>query len=191
MGPAMVGADGLVITTSATGQNAEKLLFEGVGNQVAAFLGSPGPEPQHRHVSLISMQFTTLPPSIWNRILALVWGGFDKGFFSLQGETSVMSANVPFTILKCCGLMEGPGSHSKVLVGHDDKGWKMSHAHTIERGDVARVLAAAAANPELSANLRMDLCSEEGMPQANPIDILKEGMQPWDPRKAQQARVLL
>jgi uncharacterized protein YbjT (DUF2867 family) len=184
LGPAMAGADGLVIATGRTSDApAKDILFDGVANQVTAFLSSSGPKPQDRHVSLISMQFTTLPDTILNKILAHLWGGWDVGFYSLQGESHLMSADVPFTILKACGLTNDPEKQSQVIVGHDDKGWGMKDAHTVSRHDVARVLAAAAANPSMSKGLRFDFCSKKGSPQDDAMEIIKEAMQPWDTRK--------
>lgn len=192
MSAAMTGADGLVITTARVGgAPAKDILFDGVANQVSAFLASPGPKPQDRHVSLISMQFTTLPDTWLNEIIAHLWGGWDVGFWSLQGESNLMSADVPFTILKACGLTEDPAEKAQVLIGHDDKGWSMKDAHTVARADVARVLAAAAANPSLSSGLRFDMCSKAGTAQTDPVDILKEAMKPWDTRKATAAPMVV
>jgi len=61
----------------------------------------------------------------------------------------------------------------------------MKDAHTVSRHDVARVLAAASANPNMAEGLRFDFCSTKGQPQTEAMDIIKEAMQPWDPRKAQ------
>jgi len=192
LSPAMTGADGLVIATGrGDGSAAKEILFDGVANQVAAFLGSPGPKPQERHVALISMQFTTLPDTLMNKLLAHLWGGWDVGFYSLQGEANLMSSDVPFTILKACGLSEDPAMQMEVIVGHDDKGWALKSAHTVSRHDVARVLASAVANPSLSAGLRFDFCSKPGTPQTDPVEILKLAMQPWDARKMQAAAVVV
>lgn len=192
MVPAMTGADGLVITTGMVkGERAKDIVFDGVEKQVTAFLGSPGPKSQDRHVALVSMQFTTLPDTLWNKIIAHLWGGWDVGFYSLQGEANLMSADVPFTILKACGLTDTPGATDQILVGHDDKGWSMKDAHTVSRHDVARVLAAAAANPAMAAGIRMDFCSKKGTPQVDPIEILKEAMQPWDTRKTRHVSVVV
>merc|ERR550514_1079086 len=124
MAPAMVNADSLLIATGTGGGTEPKdALFDGVEHQVGAFLGSPGPKPSDRHVLLISMQETTLLDTIWNKILAHFWGGWAVGFYSLQGEAALMSANVPFTIVKACGLDESPGMQLELLTGHDDKDW--------------------------------------------------------------------
>jgi len=190
--PAMAGAAALVITTG--GAPAKEVLFDGVANQVAAFLGSPGPKPQDRHVSLISMQYTTLPDTLVNKVIARLWGGWDVGFYSLQGEARLMSANVPFTIIKACGLSDEPAKRAEILVGHDDKGWSLMDAHTVSRHDLARVLAAAATNPDMAKGIRMDFCSKPGTPkasQADAINILKQGMQPWDPRKTRFATAVV
>lgn len=191
LGAAMAGADGLVIATGRAGDSPKAALFDGVANQVDAFLGSAGPKPQDRHVALISMQFTTLPDTIFNKLVAHLWGGWDVGFYSLQGEANVMSANVPFTILKACGLTDDPEKQSQIIVGHDDKGWSMRDEHTVSRHDVARVLAAAAANPDMARGIRMDFCSKKGPAQSDAVEILKEAMQPWDPRKTQLATTVV
>merc|ERR1712083_827867 len=109
----------------------------------------------------------------WNKILARFWGGWQVGFYSLNGEAFLMNANVPFTILKACGLDDTPAKQSHLLVGHDDKDWSMKDAHSVSRHDVARVLATAATNPNMAGNLRFDFCSKEGMAQSDAIEVLK------------------
>jgi len=64
-------------------------------------------------------------------------------------------------------------------------------AHEVNRQDVARVLAAAAANPHMAKGLRFDFCSTDGTPQEDPMDIIKEAMQPWDPTKTQVATTVV
>jgi len=183
MAAAMTGADSLIIATGRSGkEDAKSLLWDAVETQVRAFLDSPGPLPKDRHVMLISMQFTTLLDTLWNKIIAHIWGGWSVGFYTLQGEAFVMEANVPFTILKACGLDDSPPGQKQVLVGHEDRGWSMLDAHSVSRQDVARVLAAAATNPRVASGLRMDICSKDGTPQAA-LDIIKEAYYPWDPRK--------
>lgn len=185
MGPCMAGADTLVITTAVSSSDmAKQILFDGVESQVGAFLASPGPEPTDRHVLLMSMQETTLLDTVWNKILARLWGGWSVGFYSLQGETFLMSANVPFTILKACGLDDSAAMQMELLVGHDDKGWNMMTTHgPVSRHDVARVLATAVANPKMSTNLRFDFCAKAGTGQSDMKELLKEAMYSWDPRK--------
>jgi len=196
LGAAMVDADVLVITVGrphGTSMDVAKdILFDGVANQVAAFLSSKGPQPQDRHVALISMGKTTLPDTLMNKLMAYMWGGWDVGFYSLQGEAHLMSAGVPFTILKPCALSEDPAKQKEIRTGHDDKGMPWQ-AFQLSRGDVARVLAAAAVNPKMAKGLRFEICGLQvgGAPQDDAIDILKDGMQPWDPRKTLSAMTLV
>merc|ERR1712032_472511 len=179
MSPIMKGADALIITTG--GKPAKDLLFDAVENQVGAFLGAEGPSTRARHVMLVSMAETTLADTIVNKIIAKLWGGWDVGFYSLQGETFLMNANVPFTIVKCCGLSNSDAGQQQLLVGHDDKGWSMKDVHEVSRADVANVLAAAVANPN-AANLRFDFCSKPG--EVQPVmDVFQDAMYSWDPRK--------
>lgn len=183
--PAMAGADSLVIATGmAKGEKPEDILFYGVQNQFSAFLSSPGPVPQDRHVLLVSMMETTLLDTIFNKIIARFWGGWSVGFYSLQGESSLMDANVPFTILKACGLDDAPAKQKRLDIGHYDKGWgQPAGKNTVSRHDVARVMAAAVQDPQMSSGLRFDLCAEEGTPQNDELEVLKEAMFSWDPRK--------
>jgi len=183
--PAMVGADTLVIATGlAKSEKPEDILFHGVQNQFAAFLSSPGPAPRDRHVLQISMMETTLLDTLFNKILARFWGGWSVGFYSLQGESSLMDANVPFTILKACGLDDAPAKQKQLDVGHYDKGWgQPAGKNTVSRHDVARVIAAAVQHPMVSSGLRFDLCSQPGTPQDDELEVLKEAMFSWDPRK--------
>lgn len=184
LAPAMNGADALVIATGRTKKaNPKDILFDGVKKQVGAFLTSPGPLPQDRSVALISMMETTLPDTFWNKLIAHFWGGWLVGFYSLNGEAFLMNANVPFTIVKACGLQDSPGKQKHLLVGHDDQFSPSAGRQGVSRHDVARILATAAANPKMGENVRFDLCSEEGSPQADAMDVIKEAMYPWDPRK--------
>ena len=180
----MAGADSLVIATGRTNsEQAKDILFDGVENQVAAFLNSPGPAPADRHVGMVSMMETTLLDTLWNKVIARFWGGWQVGFYSLNGEAFLMNAGVPFTIIKCCGLDETAGVQNKLLTGHDDKGWSMKQAHSVSRHDVAQVLATAALDPHMAAGLRFDFCSEPGTPPVDMVEVLKDAMFPWDPRK--------
>eukprot|EP00933_Yihiella_yeosuensis_P025686 TRINITY_DN19924_c0_g1_i1.p1 TRINITY_DN19924_c0_g1~~TRINITY_DN19924_c0_g1_i1.p1 ORF type:complete len:275 (+),score=59.94 TRINITY_DN19924_c0_g1_i1:74-898(+) len=181
--PAMTGSDNLIITTgTSTGEHAKDILFDGIENQVKAFLNSPGPDPKDRHVGLISMMETTMLDTFWNKILAKLWGGWQVGFYSLNGESFLMGANVPFTIIKCCGLDNTPPKQKLLLTGHDDKSWSFKEARSVSRQDVARILAAAAAKPHMAEGLRFDFCSKEGAPQLDEMDVLKGAMYSWDRR---------
>lgn len=184
LAPAMKGVDSLVITIgSSGGEHAKDILFDGIENQVSAFLESPGIAPQDKHVTMISMMETTKLDTFWNKLIAHLWGGWQVGFYSLNGEAFLMNAVVPFTIIKCCGLDETPAGERRLLTGHDDKGWSMRRAHSVSRHDVARVIASGVTNPGMASGLRFDLCSEKGVPQADAMEVIKDAMYPWDPRK--------
>jgi len=190
MSKAMAGADSLIMATGVVkGENSKDIIFDGIENQVKAFLSSPGPAPQDRHVMLISTQETTLLDTIFNKILAQLWGGWANGFYFLNAEAFLMNANVPYTIIKCCGLSNDPASQQQLLVGHDDKGWSFKDYHTVSRNDLARVLTAAATNPTTAANLRFDFCAKPGEAQADALDVLQEAMFSWDVRKKKQPTV--
>mmetsp|Transcript_63767 Transcript_63767/g.137203 ORF Transcript_63767/g.137203 Transcript_63767/m.137203 type:complete len:288 (-) Transcript_63767:69-932(-) len=191
---AMIGADSLIMTTGMVlsssgkiipGYAPKDILFDGVKQQVEAFVESAGPPLAQRHVLLMSMMDTTLPDSGFAKIISKLWGGWDVGFYSLQGEAFLMSAGVPFTILKACGLGEGKSGKNRILAGHDDQSWNPVLNHMLDRGDVAQVFASAAAHPQESQGLRFDCCSSPfGMQQTDMLDVLREAMYPWDPRKA-------
>merc|ERR1712139_163302 len=81
-------------------------------------------------------------------------------FYHLQAEASIMSAGIPFTIAKACGLGDddSKAGKNKLIVGHDDSSFSLAVNHQIQRADVARVLVEAVRNPEASKGLRFDLC---------------------------------
>merc|ERR1711957_670856 len=90
---------------------------------------------------------------------------------------------VPFTIVKACGLDNAPAKQKQIDIGHYDKGWGQPPGkNTVSRNDIARILAAAAVNPDLSKNLRFDICAEAGTAQ-DEVEVFKAAMFPWDPRK--------
>ena len=45
---------------------------------------------------LISMMETTLLDTFVNKIIAKLWGGWQVGFYSLNGEAFLMNAFVPY-----------------------------------------------------------------------------------------------
>merc|ERR1719253_1030809 len=129
----------------------------------------------NRHVVLMSAGMTTTPDNFNDKI-----GNGHASFYSLNGEAFLMSSGVPHTIVKPCGLSDADGGKKKMIVGHDDQINAMS---MIPRADVARVLAAAAAFPELSKGLRFDLCvAFFGKATEHVAPLLQEAMYEWDPR---------
>jgi len=194
LAPAMTGADALVSTVGCTekcvipfdchflpGEAPKEILFDGLKNQVAAFANSTGPPPDQRQVMLMSMMNTEKPPSWWFDIVAKLWGGFDVGFYSLNGEAFLMNSGLKYTILKACGLSDSPGSQGQLIAAHDGQGIDIKNQ--VSREDVARVMAEAVANPELGTGLRFDFCVGGGGSAQPAADVLRDAMYPWDHRK--------
>ena len=201
LAPAMVGAHALVSTVGCTqvciapfvchflpGEHPKEILFDGLKTQVEAFVNASGPPLHERQIMLMSMLNTEKPPSWWFDIVAKLWGGFDVGFFSLNGEAFLMASGVKFTILKACGLSDEPASQKRLIASHDGQGIDLKNQ--VSRADVARVLAEAVATPALSEGLRFDFCAAaDGPAQADAADVLRDAMYPFDPRKlARDAR---
>jgi len=119
----------------------------GARNTVLEFAENNGAKP----VVLVSSMGTTEPDS---QI------GFDHTlFYKLQFEAYLMSSSVPFTIIKPCGLGSGGGRKATMVVGHDDT---LDMTTTIDRADLARVVAAAVSSPSIAEGLRFDLCAHPG-----------------------------
>jgi uncharacterized protein YbjT (DUF2867 family) len=185
----MAGASSLMIATSATPYEAPdgSLTFHkgafpididwhGAKNQLQAFAersGASGPG----HIALISSAGTTKPEDPTSKYF------MDYiGFYKLNFEAELMSSGIPFTIIKPCGLDYSgtePGQ-KELLTGHDDS-LKVDFP-AIPRADVARVMAAAIEMPDSSANLRFDLCSQEGKPTGDDDlrALLQSARYPWE-----------
>lgn len=189
----MQNATGLIITTASEvsceygfvnckyqrGESPKDINFESVKTQVTAFATSPGQSRQQRHVVLMSTMDTTVPDNFLDKL-----GGGHVTFYSLNGEAFLMSSGLRWTVVKACGLSDGPAMKNRLVTGHDDKGFSMVLDHSIARADVARVLSAAVMNPAKGAGLRFDLCSTSlGSAQSDATVLLEEAMYPWDMRK--------
>lgn len=189
MDAVMQGAGGLIIATSAVpqcnpfpkcsypeGAYPVDIDFNGGKHQVEAFVkGAGGLKP----VFLISSMGTTEPDSSLDKM-----GNGQIGFYKLNFEAFLMSSGLPYTIVKPCGLGGDAAAQDTLIVGHDDaEGWDLSIP--VQRADVARVLAAAAQNPEAAAGLRFDLCSKKGEPTEDDDlpALLKAAKYPWETRE--------
>lgn len=195
LAPAMIGADAVVIAISCDqkcpipfdchflpGEDPKTVIYEGTQSVVTALASSKGPALKDRQVLTVSMANTEKPPSFFFDLLAKLWGGFDVGFFNLNAEAFIMSSGMQHTIVKPCGLGEGPGSQKRLIASHDGAGINMRNE--VDRADLARVIATAMANPEMSTGLRFDFCADSAGPaQADATQILRDAMWPWDPRK--------
>merc|ERR1719409_1478015 len=119
----MAGATDLVITTGAgvkcvgsscsflKGADPKTISFEGVKHQVEAFAAAAG-GTAGRRVILLSTMGTTQPDNNTKDGQAM--------FYSLNGEVFVMASGFPFTVVKACGLGNGPRGDQKLLVGRED-----------------------------------------------------------------------
>lgn len=166
------------------GDTPKEILFDGLKTQVGAFLNASGSALADRHVVLMSGGLTTKPDNFNDKI-----GNGMSSFYSLNGESFLMNAGVPFTIVKACGLSDAAGGKKKMAVGHDDE---LNAMLMIPRADVARVLAAAVAFPQLAKGLRFDLCvSFFGKPTEYVAELFQEAMNEWDPRKYARSSVVV
>jgi len=203
LGPAMTGADAVVISISCDqkcvipfdchflpGEDPKTIIYEGTQNVVTALASSKGPALKDRQVLTISMANTEKPPSFFFDLIAKLWGGFDVGFFNLNAEAFIMNSGMQHTIVKPCGLGEGPGSQKRLIASHDGAGINMRNS--VDRLDVAKVITAAMANPEIGTGLRFDFCADVAGPaQTDPEDLLRDAMMPWDPRKSHDSKVVV
>lgn len=192
MAQVMHGADVLAIFTSSAphcngfpfgpfgscnytkGAEPNKIDFLGTKLQVAAFASSKG-TVKSKHILYMGTMDTTAPDNFLDQIAS----GY-VSFYHLQGEVSIMSSGIPFTIAKACGLGNKPGGTSKLSIGHNDE--TFSFTHMINRDDVARVLVEAVRYPEEAQGLRFDICSEWfGSPTTDIVkDVFNVARYPWD-----------
>lgn len=190
---AMKGVDLLVIVTAAVahcdgvvpippfgschypqGGAPKDIDWEGTKNQIEAF-ASQANGLHTKHVVYVSAGGTTAPNSFFDKI-----GNGHIAFYKLNAEAFIMSSGMPFTILKPCGLGEGAPGKNKLIVGHDDS-INLAIDHTIQRSDVALVIAEALRSPQTSAGLRFDICSSwRGAPTKDFVtDVFKAAKYPW------------
>jgi len=190
---AMQGVDALVIVTAAVahcsvpvpippvghcaypkGGTPQEIDWKGTKAQVSAF--AAGGNLSSKHILYVSAGGTTTPDSFFDKI-----GNGHIAFYKLNAEAFIMSSGIPYTIVKPCGLGEGPAGKNKLIVGHDDS-INLFFSHTIQREDVARVLAEALRSPSASQGLRFDLCSQWlGTPTTDIVhDVFEPARYPWD-----------
>merc|ERR1712048_1127249 len=156
--------------------------WEGTKTQVAAF-ASGGGDVSKKLVVYVSSGLTTNPDGFYDKL-----GNGNSLFYKLNAEAFIMSSGLPYTILKPCGLGDGPAGKHKLIVGHDDKDFNIVLNHNIQRDDVARVIVEAVRNPFEASGLRFDLCSQLlGRPTTNIVsDVFQRAMYPSDHRIVHQ-----
>jgi len=199
----MHGADILMITTGAevtctgkipippfgkcTHQDPRAINFVGTKNQVEAFAQAGG-DISSKFVVYMSALLTTDPSNPFEKFSG------HAGFYNLNAEAFVMASGVPFMITKACGLGNGKGMRSKLLIGHDGSNFGPSHLSTmVQRADVARVMVESARNKSFAVGLRYDLCARAfGRPTTDIVnDVFKVAMYPWDPRLHAEVAVVV
>lgn len=170
---AMKGVDTLVIAVGAHGDEPDDVVdsieWTGVKNQMEALLS--GGKDGKRVVLFSSMSTTKAKQH--NHVL------FDKA----RAEKYIVEQDIPFAIVKPCGLSDEAGHERELLVGHDDtEPWFGEGFYMIPRADVVSVAAAALMSPPTD-KLRFDLCSK--LPGSEPSaikDVLQEAAKmPWQP----------
>ena len=174
------GASIVIIASATSGTNSDEDIraveFDGVKNIVAALtqpfniemLGE-GSTSESLRVVLISTMGTTQPnPSF----------GANIGFWKLNAEAFLGSSGVGVTIIKPCGLIDGPPNGTTLLVGHEDS--FLNNKTPVMRSDVARVAVEAALLR--SRGLRFDLCAspDDGEPTTDLVALLNEARWGWE-----------
>mmetsp|Transcript_16565 Transcript_16565/g.28980 ORF Transcript_16565/g.28980 Transcript_16565/m.28980 type:complete len:287 (+) Transcript_16565:53-913(+) len=201
---AMKGVDQLVIVTAAVahchgtvpippfgscsypeGGFPKDIDWEGTKTQIRAFAAQGNVSA--KHVAYVSSGGTTTPNSFFDKI-----GNGHISFYKLNAEAFIMGSGLPFTVVKPCGLGEGPAGKKKLIVGHDDS-INLAIDHTIQRADVARVLVESLRSPSMSSGLRFDLCSHwHGAATTDVVtDVFKAAMYPWDGRLKAERQIIV
>jgi len=181
----MQGAASLVIATSAVpicnpfpkchfakGGSPLEVDWVGAKAQLTAFANATA-HAGLGQVVLISTEGTTSPDDssdVFEHI----------SFYKLNFEAALMASQLPFTIVKPCGLINSAAGKKEIIVGHDDE--LQVDPPTIARADVARVIVASLQKPVTSKGLRFDVCSRDGSPTSDEglVQVLQSAQYPWN-----------
>jgi len=173
MKDAMTGVDTLAIAAAVGGTASAKLMraveFDGVENQVSVLAGQNQNRSALRVVLCSSMGTTNPNPPPFEGGKVLFW--------KLNAEAFLMSSGIGATIVKPCGLTDGPAGKTALDTLHDDKN-PSPLSFTVSRADVAAVMAEAAV--ERAGGLRFGLCSKAlGAPTTDLAALLHSARWPW------------
>lgn len=172
MVPAAAGMDTVAIAAGVSGfgpGNASRAVeFDGVENTVAAF-ALPNANSADLRVVLCSSMGTTQPSP-------KPMEGGDILFWKLNAEAFLGASGIGTTVVKPCGLIDGPRGSNALLVGHDDT-LLSTRPPTVSRADVAAVMAEAIV--ERASGLRFDLCSKAGPPTKDLKGLLATARYAW------------
>lgn len=127
-----------------------------------------------RVVFCSSMGSTNPKPSFGGDILH--WKVNAEAFLSSSGISSTI-------IIKPCGLNNGSGNDSTLVVGHHDKLFEESPYHAVSRQDVANVMAESVMMTHDVSNsnaLRFDLCSIPGPSTEDLKGLIESSRWEWD-----------
>lgn len=155
--------------------------------QVKTLASAPG-ALKSKHILLVSAALTESPDNFLDKV-----ANGQNVFYKLNAEADIMSSGLPFTIVKACGLGDGPGGKKKLLVGHDGNGFNLAIDHQMSRDDVARVLVEAINSPEASKNTRFDICAHfMGAPTTDILnDVIKASYFKWDARARADSQLIV
>jgi len=168
---AMSGIDTVAITTGVGGgaspTETKAVEYMGVESQAAALAKNSNSSIGSLRIVLCSSMGTEEPPRSSNGSVF---------FWKLQAEAFLGSSGIGSTIIKPCGLHDGPAGQAALGTSHNDR-LPSPHQYMITRADLAAVMQEAVV--ERSAHLRFDLCAIPGVPGTSPSELLKTAGWPW------------
>jgi len=162
-----VGVSG---TDGADDAEIRAVEFDGVRNTAAALSQSDNrgvPEGSLRIVLISSMGTMSPNPSFGGNIL----------FWKLNAEAFLGSLAIGSTVVKPCGLTDGPAGNDTLITGHDDVFLEADHT-VVTRSDVARVVAEVVV--ERSKGLRFDLCARNGPVTNDLVKLIEGSKRSWE-----------
>jgi len=167
------GVDTLAIAAGVGGgasvPTMKAVEFVGVENQVSALaLVNNATLPMLRVVLCSSMGTTDPDPKPFEGGAVLFW--------KLNAEAFLGTSGLASTIIKPCGLGEGPGGQHALKTVHDDQHGVLD-PFMVARADVAAVMKEAII--ERSSGLRFGLCNARGPKRTDLSELLKSARWPW------------
>ena len=97
-----------------------------------------------------------------------------------------MNSGLPYTILKPCGLTNGPAGQATIATFHNDQNKTLCCGNgSIARKDMARLIDSAFKHPSVSSRLRFNLCSYAGQPTPDSglVEVLQHALYPWETQR--------
>jgi len=154
----------------ATADECKQVEFDGVRNQVTAFLSKGG--VAGKRIMMLSTMGTTMPPKPDSNM---------QFFYKLNAEAFLESSGASYAIVKPCPLDDTSGGQVELMVGHDDaETWFADGFRKISREDVANVATAALTQPPADV-VHFDLCGKlpGSGPPKTPKELLEDALRPW------------